>query len=74
MDTGEGKFTNFIIPKDLEEQKEKFPNHGGIFRIGETVKLKGSRFRIKSIKPTELRLKLLKKIRRGKADTTRTQS
>ena len=58
MDTGEGKFEQFD-PVHLETMKQKYPNHGGWFRVDEIVELKGSRFRVKAVKPTELRLKLL---------------
>ena len=67
MDTGEGKFKKFFA-KDENELAEKindlqkqYPKHGGIFVVGEVLELKGSKFRVKSIKPTELRLKLLPK-------------
>jgi len=58
VDTGQGKFEEFD-PVHLETMKAKHPNHGGWFRVGEEVELKGSRFRVKAVKPTELRLKLL---------------
>jgi uncharacterized Zn finger protein len=61
MDTGKGKFKEFQAMEELENLKQEFPKHGGIFKVGEIVELKGSRFRVKSIKPTELRLKLLPK-------------
>ncbi len=74
MDTGQGEFKALEIPdlppsKSLDdavgEIKQKmenaYPNHGGWFRVGEKVELNGSRFRVKAVKPTELRLKLLKK-------------
>ena len=60
MDTGNGKFEQFD-PKDLEEMLEQHPQHGGVFKVGEIVELKGSRFRVQSIKPKGLRLKLLQK-------------
>ena len=64
MDTGKGKFE--IAPDGDPKQakkslEEKYPNHGGWFRVGEIVIINGSRFRIKSVRPTELRLKLLPK-------------
>jgi len=63
MDTGEGKFVP--VQADLETAKkrleEKYPQHGGWFREGEVVELKGSYFRVKRIKPTEIVLKLLKR-------------
>lgn len=61
MDTGNGNF------KMLSEQEAKpfVENelHGlpvdHFFRVGETVELKGSKFRVKSISPKGLKLKLL---------------
>ena len=73
MDTGKGYFEQLQadgISKEeaeakLEQMKklleEKHPGHGGWFREGEIVELKGSRFRVKRIKPTEITLKLLKR-------------
>lgn len=67
MDTGTGKFEQ-VKATDNEELEEmvkaleaQYPNHGGWFREGEIVELRGSSFRVKSVKPTELRLKLLKR-------------
>ena len=61
MDSGNGNFIPFDKPEDEEALKEKYPFHGGTFKLNETVELKGSKFRVKSIKPTEIRLKLLPK-------------
>ena len=67
MDTGEGRFEPIKAAddKELSEKlralQKKHTQHGGTFRIGEEVELKGSRFRIKSIKPKQLVLKLLKR-------------
>lgn len=67
MDTGQGKFEQ-VQANNEEQLKEmmkllegKHPQHGGWFREGEVVQLKGSRFRVKRIKPTEITLKLLKR-------------
>jgi len=60
MDTGEGTFVQ-VIPEQWKQLVEEYPDHGGVFEIGEEVELKGSIFRIKSIKPTELRLKLVRR-------------
>ena len=60
MDSGEGRFEPFDNEAQKETLKELYPLHAGIFKVGEHVEIKGSRFRVKSIKPTELRLKLLK--------------
>jgi uncharacterized Zn finger protein len=64
MDTGNGNFMRAESMQELEKATEKLPDHGGIFTVGEKVELKGSLFRVKSIKPNELRLKLLKRSER----------
>lgn len=70
MDTGKGIFEEMQlkamanedeIREAMKAMEEKHPEHGGWFREGEIVEIKGSRFRVKSVKPTELRLKLLPK-------------
>lgn len=61
MDSGRGSLIPFNEPDDEKALQEQYPLHGGTFRVGETVELKGSKFRVKSIKPKELRLKLLPK-------------
>ena len=61
MDTGEGKFVMVDDESKKAILEQKYPRHGGWFRVDEIVELKGSRFRIKSVKPTEIRLKLLKR-------------
>jgi len=68
MDTGEGRFKYLEgrdieeIEKDLEKLKEEYPKHGGVFKVGEEIQIRNSIFRIKSIKPKELRLRLMRKI------------
>ena len=61
MDTGEGKFVYADDETKKKILEQKYPAHGGWFRVDEIVELRGSRFRIKAVKPTELRLKLLPK-------------
>lgn len=69
MDTGNGVFeelmTNGMDAKEISEkvrEKERaHPNHGGWFHVGQIVNINGSIFRVKSVKPTEIRLKLLPK-------------
>lgn len=67
MDNGQGKFVQVDAADDqlLKEKmrllEEAFPQHGGWFREGEVVTLKGSTFRVKRIKPTEITLKLMKR-------------
>lgn len=65
MDTGRGRFVMVDDTAGIDEQKNaleaQYPEHGGWFKVGETVEIRGSVFRIKSIKPTELRLKLVKR-------------
>ena len=56
MDTGEGRF------RPLKESEVAVLDNGQllrVFRLGEVLRVKDSLFRVKSIKPTELRLKLL---------------
>lgn len=65
MDTGQGRFEQVKAASEqqVEEMKKllesKYPNHGAWFREGEVVEIKGSAFRVKRIKPTEITLKLL---------------
>lgn len=61
MDDGKGTFVPFETPEELAKLQEENPLHGGWFRVAEEVMLKGSLFRVKAVKPTELRLKLLKR-------------
>jgi hypothetical protein len=73
MDTGNGRFEILQQPQNDQPQEgealqrlkdaleQQHPNHGGWFQEGEIVSLKGSRFRVKRIKPTEITLKLLKR-------------
>ena len=67
MDDGKGRLiplegTNMEeIEKAMKSLEQKYPDHGGWFKLDEIVTLKGSRFRVKRIKPTEIVLKLLPK-------------
>lgn len=67
MDTGKGTFeqVNAANEEQLKEMMKalegKHPNHGGWFREGEIIEIRGSTFRIQAVKPTGLRLKLLKR-------------
>lgn len=68
MDTGKGYLEILKAAKnarDLQSEinamEEKHPQHGGWFRVGETIELRGSTFRIASVSPTGLRLKVLKR-------------
>lgn len=61
MDDGKGTFVPFETEEELTKLCIENPFHGGWFRVGEEVVLKGSRFRVKAVKPTELRLKLLRR-------------
>ncbi len=69
MDTGKGTFEE-LYPEGMSEpdiaeaQKRveaRYPNHGAWFREGEEIEIRGSLFRIQSIKPKSMRLKLLKR-------------
>jgi len=65
MDTGDGLFKMIEAENqqrlaELKAQLEaQHPNHGGWFTVGEIIEIRGSKFQVKSVKPTELRLKLL---------------
>jgi uncharacterized Zn finger protein len=61
MDTGAGRFKPVVSMEQWGELQGMHPNHGGTFRVGEELEIKGSRFRVKKIKPKELVLKLLPK-------------
>lgn len=67
MDTGQGKFKNVeaindvLLKEKMRLLEQAFPQHGGWFQEGEIVTLKGSTFRVKRIKPTEIVLKLMKR-------------
>ena len=65
MDNSKGKFTN-EIPDDLMKQYEQAQTESdlptGIFREGEIVEIRGSRFRIMGIRPNgKMILKLRKR-------------
>ena len=65
MDTGKGRFetvqgkTEDELRRAMQALEAKYPEHRAWFRIGEVIEIKGSRFRVKAVKPNELRLKLL---------------
>ena len=67
MDTGKGIFEQIQATgeEELEKMKkaleERYPNHGGWFREGEIIEIRGSKFRVKAVKPTEIRLRLLER-------------
>jgi len=71
MDTGKGKFEPVLSnnPEEfatvMDELERKYPEHGGWFREGEIIEIRGSIFRIQSVKPTGLRLKLVKRMKGG---------
>jgi len=59
MDTGEGRF-KLLDDKSAAELLNKSPAVAAkLFRIGETIRIKDSFFRVKAIKPKGLTLKLL---------------
>jgi len=67
MDTGQGRFeqinaaTEEELKQKMLELESKFPVHGGWFREGEVIEIRGSKFRVQSVKPNQLRLKLLQR-------------
>lgn len=68
MDSGEGRFVP--VSDALKEALQSMPDNelstlANVFKVGETLIMKQSRFRVKSIKPKELRLKLLPREKGG---------
>jgi hypothetical protein len=63
MDTGRGYFEHFKdeeeLRKKMHEMWNKHPKHGGVFRVGEIIEIKGSRFEVSKIINDGLKLKLL---------------
>ena len=71
MDTGKGEFKE-VSAKDENELIKKmcsmealFPDHGGWFRVGDTVTFNNIVFRIKAVKATELILTLKQRLDRS---------
>lgn len=64
MDSGKGYFEQFQndeqVNKRIAELERMQKKVGSIFRKGEIVEIKGSRFKIRSIGNKEMRLRLLK--------------
>ena len=62
MDTGNGHFKQ-LNKEDLQKLLEKNQDRpvDGLFREGEELLIKNSRFRIQSIRPKKMILKLLKR-------------
>ena len=58
MDTGEGKFTE-ISEEVFKDATSK--NLKGVFKTGQTIELRGSRFYIHQITETDLVLRLLRR-------------
>ena len=63
MDSGNGNFERFDNDQKLNERMEELiklrEKVGSIFRVGEIVELKDSRFKIRSIGKREMRLRLM---------------
>ena len=66
MDDGKGKFIFEYdpTPARMKRLESEHPEHGGWFSVGQIIEINGSKFRVKSVKPDELRLKLLPRERR----------
>jgi hypothetical protein len=64
MDTGKGRFemaqgaNEEELKKNMEAIEAAYPKHGGWFREGEFIELKGSLFQISRVTPLKLVLKL----------------
>jgi len=58
MDDGNGSFLRFAI-EELDDLRKKYPKSKGVFRVGEELEIRGSKFRVKEISPFGIKLKLL---------------
>jgi len=63
MDSGQGRFEhlNTIDNEELRKLQNKYPDHGGLFTVGEILEIKGSKFKVKTIGKKEMHLRLLPK-------------
>lgn len=59
MDTGRGNFAR-ISPEVAQKYEGVGLRDTGIFRVGEILTIKGSKFRVQSIGRTKMKLKLLR--------------
>lgn len=62
MDTGEGRFVELHNASEEIFFREKYPKAKSVFRVGEEVTIKESRFRVTSIGPFGIKLKLLRSV------------
>jgi len=63
MDSGQGYFVTADNQKKLKNLINDYPDHGGIFSIGQIVEIKGSHFKVSKITPKKLILRLLPKVK-----------
>ena len=63
MDSGQGYFVTADNQKKLKNLINDYPDHGGIFNIGQTLKVKGSYFKVSKITRKKLTLRLLSKVK-----------
>ena len=65
MDTGKGHFENFKGEKELNDRMKELislrEKIGSVFRVGEILEIKDSKFKIRSIGKREMRLRLMEK-------------
>ena len=67
MDTGRGYFEQFDAQNDeemnekLKQLQKKYTDFGGVFRIGEVLEIRGSKFKIRTLGKKEMHLRLLPK-------------
>jgi len=65
MDTGEGRMEKFEaadkeeLSRKLSQFEDRYPLHGGVFKVGEELEIKGSRFLVKDISSLGMRLRVL---------------
>ena len=58
MDSGRGHFEK--IPEDIFNLAEEKWEKSGVFKVGELLEIKGSKFKVQRITPKKLILKLRK--------------
>ncbi|MFH1258330.1 MAG: hypothetical protein ABII74_00705 [Elusimicrobiota bacterium] len=51
MDSGQGHFVTADNQEELRSLINNYPDHGGIFSIGQTVEVEGSYFKVSKITP-----------------------
>ena len=62
MDSGQGYFVTADNQEELKSLINDYPDHGGIFSVGQPVEAEGSFFKVSKITPKKITLRLLTKV------------